>query len=72
VGEQGAEENIVTGGQRNLHNEELHNLHSSPSIIGVMKSMCVRWTGHVVGMGEEEYLQNFDEKSRPLGRPRRS
>ena len=38
--EQGVEENIgtkeiykVTGGWRKLHNEELHNLYSSPSII---------------------------------------
>jgi hypothetical protein len=26
-----------TGGWRNLHNEELHNLYSSPSIIGIIK-----------------------------------
>jgi hypothetical protein len=28
----------VTGGWRKLHNEELHNLYSSPSIIRVIKS----------------------------------
>jgi hypothetical protein len=27
----------VTGGWRKLHNEELHNLYSSPSIIRIMK-----------------------------------
>jgi hypothetical protein len=30
--ENGAEDE-VTGGWRKLHNDELHNLHSSPSII---------------------------------------
>jgi hypothetical protein len=28
----------VTGGWRKLHNEELHNLYSSPSIIRIIKS----------------------------------
>jgi hypothetical protein len=28
----------VTGGWRKLHNEELHNLNSSPSILAVIKS----------------------------------
>jgi hypothetical protein len=32
----------VTGGWRKLHNEELHGLYSSPSIIRM------RWAGHVV------------------------
>jgi hypothetical protein len=34
----------VTGGWRKLHNEELHNLYSSPSIIRVIKSR--RWAVH--------------------------
>jgi hypothetical protein len=34
-----------TGGWRKLHNEELHNLYSSPSII--IKSRSMRWAGHV-------------------------
>jgi hypothetical protein len=37
----------VTGGWRKLHNEELHNLYSSPSIIRIMKSRRMRWAGHV-------------------------
>jgi hypothetical protein len=41
----------VTGGWRKLHNEELHNLHCSPSIIRMFKSMRVRWAGHVARMG---------------------
>jgi hypothetical protein len=28
----------VTGGWRKLHNDELHNLYSSPSIIRIIKS----------------------------------
>jgi hypothetical protein len=34
------------GGWRKLHNEELHNLHSSPSIIRMIKSRRVRWAAH--------------------------
>jgi hypothetical protein len=30
-----------------LHNEELHNLYSSPSIIRMIKSRRMRWAGHV-------------------------
>jgi hypothetical protein len=37
----------VTGGWRKLHNKELHNLTSSPSIIRIIKSRRVRWVGHI-------------------------
>jgi hypothetical protein len=37
----------VTGGWRKLHNEKLHNVYSSPSIIRMIKSRRMRWTGHV-------------------------
>jgi hypothetical protein len=43
----------VTGGWRKLHNEELHNLYSSPSIIRIIKSRNMRWTGHVAQIGEK-------------------
>jgi hypothetical protein len=43
----------VTGGWRNLHNEELHSLYSSPSIIRMMMSRRMRWAGHVARMGEK-------------------
>jgi hypothetical protein len=34
----GTKRDGVTGGWRKLHNEELHNLYSSPSIIRIIKS----------------------------------
>jgi hypothetical protein len=42
----------VTGGWRKLHNEELHNLYSSPSIIRMIKSRRMRGEGHVERMGK--------------------
>jgi hypothetical protein len=39
------------GDWRKLHNEELHNLYSSPSIIRTIKSRRMRWSGHVARMG---------------------
>jgi hypothetical protein len=38
----GSKRDEVTGGWRKLHNEELHNLYSSPSIIRVMKSRMMK------------------------------
>jgi hypothetical protein len=65
----------VTGGWRKLHNEEFHNLYSSPSIIRIIKSRRVRWVGHVARMGEKRnvyrLLAGKIEGKRPLGRPRR-
>jgi hypothetical protein len=43
----------MTGGWRKLHNEELHNLYSSPSIIRIIKSRRTRWAGHVTRMVEK-------------------
>jgi hypothetical protein len=54
---------------------ELHNLYSSPSIIRMIKSRRMRWTGHVERMGEKRnacrILVRKPEGKRPLGRPRR-
>jgi hypothetical protein len=65
----------VTGWWRKLHNEELHNLYSSPSIIRIIKSRRMRWAGHVERMGEKRnvymLLVGNPERKRPLGRPRR-
>jgi hypothetical protein len=38
-------------GLRKLHNEELHNLYSSPRIIRMIKSRRMGWVGYVVRMG---------------------
>jgi len=35
-----------------LHNDELHNLYSSPDIVRVIKSRRMRWAGHVARIGE--------------------
>jgi hypothetical protein len=43
----------VTGEWRKVHNEELHKLYSSPSIIRVTKSRSMTGTGHVVRMEEK-------------------
>jgi hypothetical protein len=44
----GPKRNEVTGGWRKLHNEELHNLYCSPSIIRMTKSGRIRWAGLVI------------------------
>jgi hypothetical protein len=44
----GPKEEEVVGGWRRMHNEDLHNLYSSPNIITVIKTRRMRWTGHVV------------------------
>jgi hypothetical protein len=49
----GPKRDEVTGGWRKLHNEELQNLYSSPSIIRMIKPMRMRWAGHVARMGEK-------------------
>jgi hypothetical protein len=46
----------VTGGWRKLHKEELHHLYSSPSIIRIMKSRKMRWSGYIARMGGGEEM----------------
>jgi hypothetical protein len=41
----------VIRGRRKLHNEELHGLYSSPSIVRVIKARRMRWAGYGVGEG---------------------
>ena len=60
----------VTGEWRKLHNEELNDLYSSPSILRVIKSRILRWAGHAARMEEGRGVAKPEGK-RPLGRPRR-
>jgi hypothetical protein len=48
----GPKKDEVMGEWRKLHNEELHNLYSSPNIIRQIKSRTMRWAGYVARMGE--------------------
>jgi hypothetical protein len=70
----GPKRDEVTGGWRILHNEELHNLYSSPSVIRMIKSRRMRWAGYVARKGEKRnayrILVGMAEGKRPLGRPR--
>jgi hypothetical protein len=58
-----------------LHNEELRDLYSSPSIIRIIKSRRMRWAGHAARVGEKRNACRLfvgkPEGKRPLGRPRR-
>jgi hypothetical protein len=71
----GPKRDEVTGEWRKLHNEELHNLYSSPNMIRTIKSRRMRWVGHVARMGKKRnayrILVGKPEGRRPLGRPRR-
>jgi hypothetical protein len=40
-----------TWGWRKLHDEDLHNLYSSPNIIRIIKLRKMRWAGNVARMG---------------------
>jgi hypothetical protein len=73
----GPKRDETIGGWRKLHNEELHNLYTSPNtrIIRIMKSRGMRWTVHVASMGVTMILYRIlvgkPEGKRPLRRPRR-
>jgi hypothetical protein len=65
----------VIGGWGKLHNEEIHNLYCSPSIIRIIKLKSMRWARHVARMGEKRNACRISvgkpEGKKPLGRPRR-
>jgi hypothetical protein len=71
----GPKRDEATGEWRRLHNEELNDLYSSPTIIRVIKSRIMRWVEHVARMREKRgayrILVGRPEGRRPLGRPRR-
>jgi hypothetical protein len=53
----GPERDEVTGGWRKLHNEEPHNLYSSPNV------RMIKWVGLVARWGAEKYVQSFGWKA---------
>jgi hypothetical protein len=69
----GLKRDEVMGDWRKLHNKELHDLYSSPSIIRVIKSRKMRWAEHVAQMGEKRnayrLLVGKPEGKRPLRKP---
>jgi len=71
----GPKRDEVTREWRKLHNEDLHDLYSSPNIFWVIKKRRMRWARHVARMGEMRGvymdLMGKPEGKRPLGRPRR-
>jgi hypothetical protein len=71
----GPKSDEVTEGWRKLHNEELRDLYSSPSINRIIKSRRMSWAGNVTRIIEKGnaywLLVGMSEGKRPLGRPRR-
>jgi hypothetical protein len=57
---------------RKLHNEELHEVYSSPTTVRMIKSRKMRWAGHVArmreGRGMYRILVGKPEGKRPLGK----
>jgi hypothetical protein len=70
----GPKRDEVTGEWKKLHNVELRDLYSSPSVLRIIKSKRMRWTVHVERMqGKKNAHMLFvgkPEGKRPLGRPR--
>jgi hypothetical protein len=71
----GPKRHEVTADWRKLHDEELHNLYSSPNTIRMIKSRRMRWAWHVARTVEKRnahrILVGKPEGKRPLERPRR-
>jgi hypothetical protein len=53
----------MTGGWIKLHNEDLRDLCSSPSILRIMKSRRMRWAEHVARMGKREMRIGYQWES---------
>ena len=56
-------------------NQELRDLSGLPLITNIIRSMRLRWAGHVARMGDDRaarlVVQGIPAGRRPLGRPRR-
>jgi hypothetical protein len=69
----GTKKDKITGVWRELHNEELRNVYSSPHIVRIIKSRRMEWAGHIARVGES-FIQSFSngpEGKRQLERVRR-
>jgi hypothetical protein len=71
----GPKRDEVTGEWRKIHNEKVNDLYPSPNIFRVIKSIRMRWAGHIVRMGERRGVRRVlvrkTEGKRPLGSSRR-
>jgi hypothetical protein len=59
----------VTGDRRELRNEELHNLDTSPSIISMVKSRKIRWARNIARMRENieyKYISVISGKAKRM------
>jgi len=69
----GPKRDEVTREWRKIHNEELTDLYTSPSVVRVIKSRRMKWAEHVARMGESKgvyrVLVEKPEGKRPIGRP---
>jgi hypothetical protein len=67
----GPKRDEVTGGWRKLHNEELRNLYSSPSVIRMIKARRMTCGWHVARMGRKAMHIGYWWKSQREKRPKR-
>jgi hypothetical protein len=55
----GPKRDEVTGEWRKLHNEELHDLYSSPNIIKIIRSRAITWAGQVARKGTRGTCRDY-------------
>jgi hypothetical protein len=55
----GSKRDKVTAEWRKRHNDELHDLYTSPNIVRVTKSRRMRWVEHVARKGKIEACIGF-------------
>jgi hypothetical protein len=67
----GSKRDEVMGEWRELHNGELPDLYSSPSIIRMIKSRRMRWEGHVAQVGAKKNAYRLLVGKTSLRSPRR-
>jgi hypothetical protein len=55
----GPKRDEVTREWREIHNEKLNGVYSSPTIFRGIKSRRMRWAGHIIRMGKEDACTEF-------------